>query len=166
MQETILIPMERIAVLIGKKGNDRRALEKLGKVKFWIDSNSNEVTINSNDVDKIYFAKRVVELVGRGFSPKSAAKIFDDKYSAELIDLSDFGAKERKQRERMVGRLIGTKGRTKLIMEKETNTEIVIYGKTIGILGKSDDVENARQAIEAILTGSKQGTAYKILKQD
>ena len=66
----------------------------------------------------------------------------------------------------MVGRLIGTKGRTKLIMEKETNTEIVIYGKTIGILGKSDDVENARQAIEAILTGSKQGTAYKILKQD
>ena len=124
MQETILIPMERIAVLIGKKGNDRRALEKLGKVKFWIDSNSNEVTINSNDVDKIYFAKRVVELVGRGFSPKSAIKLFDDKYSSDIINITDFGGKERKHRERIIGRLIGSKGKTKAIIEKETNTSI------------------------------------------
>jgi ribosomal RNA assembly protein len=165
MQDTILIPKDRIAVLIGKKGEDRRALEKIGKIKFWIDSNTNEVTVNGSDVDKIFIAKRVVELVGRGFSPRSAAKVFDDKYCAALVDMRDFGAKERKQRERMVGRLIGTKGKTKAVMEKETNTEIIVYGKTVGILGKPEDVEAARMAVEALLRGSKQGSAFRLLKQ-
>ena len=129
MRETILIPKERIAVLIGKKGEDRRTLEKIGGVKFWIDSNTNEVTINGSDAEKIFVAKRVVELVGRGFSPTSAGKVFDDNYCAELVDMRDFGAKERKQRERMVGRLIGTRGKTKAVMEKETGTEIIVYGR-------------------------------------
>ena len=164
MQETVLIPKDRIAVLIGKKGEDRRAIEKLGKVKLWIDSNTNEVTINSSKVDNIFFAKKVVMLVGRGFSPSSAAKVFNDKYCAELIDMRDYGAKERKQRERMVGRVIGTKGKTKAIIEKESNTEVIVYGKTVGILGQPEDVDRARRALESILEGSKSVTAFRILK--
>jgi ribosomal RNA assembly protein len=162
----MLIPKERVAVLIGKKGSDRRELEKLGGVKLWIDTNTNEVTVNGSSADKIYFAKRVVELVGRGFSPKSAIKLFDDKYSSDIINITDFGGKERKHRERIIGRLIGSKGKTKAIIEKETNTEIVVYGKTVSVLGRLEDIENARLAIESILRGSKEGTAFKFLKQE
>ncbi len=164
MQEKILIPKERIAILIGKKGADRRQIEKLGNVKIWVDSNSNEITVNANDIDKIYFARKVIELIARGFSPRSAMKLFNDKYCAEIIDIRDFGAKERKDRKRIIGRIIGTDGKTKRIIEKETHTEIVIYGKTAGIIGKPEDVDSARRSIESILSGSKQGSAYRILK--
>jgi ribosomal RNA assembly protein len=163
MKETILIPKERIAVLIGKSGTSRRSIEQKGKVKLWVDSNTNEVSI-SGTVNNIYFAKKVVELVGRGFSPKSALKLYDEKFSAELCDVTDFGVKERKDRKRMLARIIGTKGKSKNIIEKETNTEIVIYGKTIGILGKPEDVEQARRAIEALLQGSEYGSAFRLLK--
>jgi len=164
MKEIVLIPQERVAVLIGKKGADRRNLEQKGDVKLWIDSKTHEITINGAE-DKIYFAARVVELVGRGFSPDTACKVFDDRYCAEIINLRDFGAKERKTRKSMLARLIGTEGKTKHIIEKDTNTAIVIYGKTVGIIGKPEDVEHARLAVEAILTGSKQGTAYKFLRE-
>jgi ribosomal RNA assembly protein len=164
MQESILIPQERVAALIGKGGSSRKEIEKKGGVKLWVDSNSNEITINGNDVDKLYFAKQVIELVGRGFAPKNACKLFDDKYCAEIIDITDFGAKEKKARQRILGRLIGTKGKSKNIIEKETNTEIVVFGKTVAILGKAEDVEHARRAVEALLSGSQYGSAFKFLK--
>lgn len=164
MQEVVLIPAERIAVLIGKSGVSRKRIEQKGKVRLWINSSSNEVTINGAAAGDIYFTKQVVELIGRGFSPESACKLFDDRFCAEVVDIRDFGAKERKDRKRILGRIIGTKGKAKNIVEKETNTEIVIYGKTVGILGKPEDVERARHAIECLLSGSRHGTAYKHLK--
>ena len=165
MQDVILIPKDRIAVLIGKSGSSRKKIEKLGKIKLWIDSNSNEITINSRDADKIYFARKVVELIGRGFSPDSACRLFDDKYCAEIVDIRDFGGKERKDRKRILGRIIGSEGRTKHIIERETGTEIVVYGKTVSIIGEPEDAERARQAVETILSGSRQATAYRHLKE-
>ena len=163
-KEIILIPKDRIAVLIGKKGEARQSIEKLGKVKLWIDSNSNEVTINGS-VDGIYFARKVIELIGRGFSPESASKLFSEKFCAEVLDVSDFGAKNSKDRKRILARVIGTQGKSKHIIERNTGTEIVVYGKTVGILGKPDQVEHARRAVEALLSGSKHGSAYRLLKE-
>ena len=42
--------------------------------------------------------------------------------------------------------------------------KIVVYGKTIGLLGRPEAVVHARHAVEALLTGSTHGTAYKFLK--
>jgi ribosomal RNA assembly protein len=165
MQETVLIPKDRVAILIGRKGTSRRQIEKLGGVKLWVDSNSSEITLNGSNLNRIYFTKKVVELVARGFSPKSACKLFDEKYAAEILELRDFNAKERKDRKRILGRLIGTQGKTKNIIEKDTNTEIIIYGKTVSILGKTEDVEHARLAVESLLGGSKFGRAFRALKE-
>jgi ribosomal RNA assembly protein len=164
MREAILIPKERIAVLIGKKGASRKKIEKLTKVKLWIDTTTNEVSFNASDAEAIFLGKQVVSLVGRGFSPESACKVLDDKYIADIVDVRDFGAAQRQDRKRLLGRIIGTDGKTKHKIETETNTEIVIYGKTVGILGKPEDVMKAKQAVEAVLSGSEQATAYRLLK--
>jgi len=164
LKEQVLIPKERVAVLIGKKGEARKRIEKEGKVKIWINSDSNEITIHGKDAEDVFFTKNVVELIGRGFSPDSACKILTGEYCADVFSIRDFGAKERKDRQRLLGRLIGTQGKAKRTIEKETTTEIVIYGKTIGILGKPENVDHARRAVEALLIGSTHGTAYKFLK--
>jgi ribosomal RNA assembly protein len=164
MREAILIPKERIAVLIGKGGSSRRKIEKLTKVKLWIDTDTNEVTVNASDSEAIFLAKQVVSLVGRGFSPDSACKVLDDRYIADIVDVRDFGAAQRKDRTRLLGRIIGSEGKTKRKIEIETNTEIVIYGKTVGIIGKPEDVMKAKQAVEAVLSGSEQATAYRLLR--
>jgi ribosomal RNA assembly protein len=164
MREAILIPKERIAVLIGKAGSARKKIERLTKLKLWIDTDTNEVSFNSSSADAIFFAKQVVTLVGRGFSPDSACKVLDDRYIADIVDVRDFGASQRTDRKRLLGRIIGTDGKTKRKIEIETNTEIVIYGKTVGILGKPEDVMKAKQAVEAVLSGSEQATAYRLLR--
>ncbi|MBL7051408.1 RNA-processing protein, partial [Candidatus Woesearchaeota archaeon] len=44
-----------------------------------------------------------------------------------------------------------------------TDTHIVVYGKTIGIVGKLENVSIARQALEMLLEGSPHGNVFKWL---
>ena len=161
--EEILIPKSRIAVLIGEKGKNRKLIEKLGNVKLWIDSKEGSVKIISKDAVKIWLTEKVIEAIGRGFSPKDAVLLFKEGNAFEKIDLSNFRAKTKKRQQTIKARIIGTKGKIKSLIEQKTNTLIAIQGKTICILGKSEDVMLARQTIERILEGSEQGTALKYL---
>lgn len=156
----ILIPKSRIAVLIGEKGRDRKLIEKLGKVKLWIDSKEGLVEIKGEAVD-IWLAIKVVEAIGRGFSPRDAIILFKEGYAFEKINLK---AKTKKRQSTMKSRVIGTGGKIKELIQQKTNTLIAIQGKTICILGKSEDVMLARQTIERIVEGSKQGSALKYLQ--
>jgi len=162
-EEEILIPKERVAILIGSKGETKKQIEKKGKLKLKIFKDG-LVKIKAKDALQLWIGRQVVEAVGRGFNPKIAQKIFKEENSFELISLRDFG-KSKKKLERLRGRVIGTNGKTKRIIEKYTNTHISIYGKTIGIIGPTEGVQLARQAIEMILSGAKQGTAYRFLEQ-
>jgi ribosomal RNA assembly protein len=157
--DQILIPKSRIAVLIGEKGKDRKLIERLGKVKLWIDSKEGLVTVRGKAVD-IWLAVKVVEAISRGFSPKNATLLFKEGYAFEKINLK---AKTKKHQSTMKSRVIGTGGKIKSLIEQKTNTLIAIQGKTICILGKSEDVMLARQTIERIIEGSRQGSALKYL---
>ncbi len=163
--QEILIPKSRIAVLIGEKGGDRRFIERAGEVKLEIDSKEGLVTIKSEDALNLWIATRVIEAVGRGFSPQDAALLFKEGYSFEKIDLRDFRARTKKRQQTLKARVIGTKGKAKNVIQQYTNTLISIQGKTICILGKTEDVMLAHQAIGRILEGSRQGTAFKFLRE-
>lgn len=162
--DQVLIPKARIAVLIGEKGKDRRFIEKLGKVKLWIDSKEGIITIKGEPINS-WLAIKVIEAIGRGFSPKDAALLFKEGYSFEKIDLREFRAKTKKRQHTMKARVIGTEGKAKGLIEKRTNTIIAIQGKTISIIGKTEDVMLARQTVERILQGSKQIAAFSLLRK-
>ncbi len=162
-EEFILIPKSRIAVLIGTKGADRRKIEKKAKVKIKVSSKTGNVQITSENPLDAWVAKEVVEAVGRGFPPIDAIKIINDEIAFGLVNLEAFGAKDRKKRATLRARIIGTRGKTRKIIENYTGTKIVIQGKTAAIIGESIGVDLARKAIEMILDGSGQNTAYKWL---
>ena len=159
-RKELKIPKERIAVLVGKDGSVKKRLEKLGKVNLEIDSKEGDVFIEGESLD-VFIMQSVVKAVARGFNPDIAEKLFNEKYSFELVDIQDFVGKSKKDQIRLKGRVIGQEGKARNYVEKLTETHISVYGKTIGIIGEIERVAMAKQAIDMLLEGSPHGNVYK-----
>lgn len=164
-RQEIKIPKDRIAVLIGKKGSVKRALEKLADAKITVDSQEGDVVVGGEDNLRLFNLKNVIKAIGRGFSPHVAKSLFDEAYIFDLVGIQEYTGKSPKKQKRIKGRLIGTKGKTRELIAKLTNTNIVIYGKTIGIIGLVEDVMLAKEAIEYLLSGAPHGNVYRFLER-
>lgn len=163
-QET-KIPKERVAVLIGTKGNVKKSLEKLAKARMTVDSEEGEIVIEGEDSILLYTLKDIIHAIGRGFSPAKARLLFDENYAFDLLEIKDYVGKSPKKMTRIKARLIGTKGKARQIIERLTNTYISVYGKTVGIIGLVEDVKVARDAIEYILGGAPHGNVFFFLER-
>jgi ribosomal RNA assembly protein len=158
------IPRDRVAVLIGKKGELKRQLEHVTKTKIKIDSEEGDVNITGKEALLLYSCREIVRAIGRGFNPEIAMQLLKQDYGIEFISLSDFAATP-KELERLRGRVIGESGKSRKTIEDLTFTNISVYGKTIGIIGRLEGIPNARRAVEALLAGRKHGTVYKFLER-
>lgn len=158
------IPKERVAVLIGKKGELKRQLEHVTKTKLAIDSDEGDVTIRGTDPLLLYSCREIVRAIGRGFNPDIAMQLLKQDYGIEIISLAEH-ARNPSDLERLRGRVIGEGGKSRKTIEELTFTHISIYGKTIGIIGQLEHIPNARKAVEALLAGRKHGTVYKFLER-
>jgi ribosomal RNA assembly protein len=163
-EEEILIPKARIAILIGKKGAVRKTIERKGKVKLKI-SATGAVKITAKDAFNLLIARNVVEAIGRGFNPKIAEKLFKEENSYGLVNLQDFGAREKSDLRRLRGIIIGEAGSAKNIIQQKTHTDIAVFGKTVAIIGPAEGVTMARHAIEMLLTSARHATVYRFLEE-
>ena len=67
---------------------------------------------------------------------------------------------------RIRARVIGEGGKTREYIEKLTETHIVIYGKTVGIIGNYEVVGLVRRAFEGLLSGQRHSTVYTWLEKN
>ncbi len=155
----MMIPEERVAALIGKDGHTKISLEKLAHVAIKIEAN--EVSIEGDPIGAIKAAE-IVRAISRGFVAEDAFQLLDDSYRLDIISLE--GETERTTK-RLLGRVIGEKGRSKKKLERYFDSRICIYGKTIGIIGKHEDVSIARSALEMLLTGRSHAFVYKAIEK-
>lgn len=158
------ITKERIAVLIGKDGEVKKELEDLTGTQIDIDSKEGDITIKGSDSINMYALKEVIKAIGRGFNPDIARLLLKQDYVLEIIPLLDYLKKSHL--ERVKGRVIGAAGKSRNTIERLTDTFIVVYGKTISILGESDGVINAKKAIESLIAGSPHANVYKWLEKN
>ncbi|KYK24836.1 hypothetical protein AYK26_03065 [Euryarchaeota archaeon SM23-78] len=161
---TIKIPKDRIAVLIGVKGKDKKELEDYSSARIEVDSTEGDVTISGKDAVKLYALREVIKAIARGFSPDIARLLLKPDYMLEIISLKDYGLDNRNRLKRVKARVIGTKGKARRTIEGLTGTSISVYGKTISILGECTDVGYAKRAVELLITGSMHATVYKWLE--
>ena len=152
----------RVTVVIGVKGKTKRKIEKLTKTKLNI-SKEGSVIIEGSSIN-CFVAEKVIKAVGRGFNPDVALKLCDEDYVFEIINIIDFTGKSKKKFVRIKARLIGTQGKARKVLERLTNTNVIIYGKTVSIIGKYDDVATAKEAVEYLLEGAPHGNVYKFLE--
>ena len=155
------LPKERVAVLIGKKGEEKKQLEKTLGVQIAVDSKEGDVTLTGKEALKVYAAREIVRAIGRGFNPDVAKLLLKVDYGFDMININDY-AKTKKDAERLKGRVIGQEGKSRATLEELTGTNICVYGKTIGPF---DALVLARRAIESLLSGSLHTPVYRWLEK-
>jgi len=164
----VRIPMDRLAVLIGPKGNTRKKIEEKTKVPLFIDSQNGEIAIDDHTVEDpfiIFKIENVIRAIGRGFSPRKAFKLFDDNYDFFIFDIHDYVKKKPSHVHRIKARVIGKNGKTKRILEEITGSYISIYGHTVSVIGHVIDIDISKKAIDKLLNGSKHATVYRYIEQ-
>lgn len=160
----IKIPKERVAILIGKNGKTKNLIEKKTKIILDIDSKEGIAVISDEDSVKIYLVEKIIKAIARGFNPDIALSLLKEDNSFELIDINDF-SKSKNRLKVLRGRIIGTQGKARNILERVTDTSIEVYGKTVGIIGELNNVTLARQAVINLLNGSKHANVYAWLEK-
>ena len=160
----IKVPKDRIAVVIGVKGDVKKQLQEFGACSIDIDSREGLITVKGNDSLKLFTIQNIIKAIGRGFNPEIAQLLLKQDYALEIISLNEFNPKKTHQI-RLKGRIIGEKGKSRRMIEQLTGTFISVYGKTIAIIGVVDSVVTAKRAVESLLTGSKHATVYKWLEK-
>ena len=162
------IPKERIGAIIGKSGKIKELLERECRITLKVDSeNGNIVVIANEETDVVGVTKvlQVVQAIGRGFSYEKAKILFDDDYSLDVIDLTDYAGKSESNLKRIKGRIIGAEGKARKIIEELTGTYVSVYGHTVSIIGQIDDIKAAHEAIEILANGSQHKTVYERLQK-
>ncbi len=166
-EKLIIIPTERIGVLIGKSGKIKSEIERACSVKLEIDSETGETLISSvGKVEDIqpFKAVEIITAIGRGFSPRNAMKLLEGENTLHVIDLREFVGKSPNQVERIKGRIIGEDGKARRNMERLSDTYISVYGRTVSIIGATSKLKLAVDAISSISNGSMHGSVYNKLE--
>jgi ribosomal RNA assembly protein len=159
----IKIPKERIAVLIGKKGETKSTLIEETGVDIDIDSNEGEVTVKGDDALSLYATREIIKAIGRGFNPETAMLLLKQDYAFEMVNLPDYD--NPTQFRRIKGRIIGKDGKSRRLIEDYTECFISVYGKTVALIGRTDTVHYARRAVEMLIKGSPHSTVYQWLEK-
>jgi ribosomal RNA assembly protein len=154
----VLIPEERKPILIGRSGRAKASIEKATSTKITV---GDGIEIEGNAAD-VMMASDIVLAIGRGFPPNEALALSDEEYCLYTISLGHMTDKEMK---REVARVIGREGGARKRIEKETDARIRVYGKTISIIGKIQEVERASNAIELLLEGKTHAYVFSRLKR-
>jgi len=161
----IRLPKERVAVLIGTKGETKRLLMDKLDVKLSIDSKEAIATLESDDGLKLMIARDVVKAISRGFNPEIALKLLHEDYFLDIIDITDFVGDRKNKMDRVRARVIGREGKARKQIALVSDCDVVIYGKTVGIIGKHKYVALVRRAIETLISGNKHSYVYKWLEE-
>lgn len=164
----IKVPKERVAVVIGKNGSVKEEIEKKTGVHIYIDSKEGDISIDESEAEDVMGgmkALNIIRAIGRGFSPERAMRLMDDDVFLEVIDIREFAGKRKNSVRRIRGRIIGTKGKTRRLIEELSGAEVSVYGNTVSMIGDFLEVDIVRNAVTMLLTGSEHSTVYRYLER-
>ncbi len=162
------IPVERVGVLIGEQGQTKARLEELTGIKLTIDSSSGEVTIDESqakDPTHSLKVRDIVTAIGRGFSEERAFLLLDDDVYLQVYDIKEFAGDSKDRLAQIKGRVIGTGGKTRRLLEELAGVNVSVYGHTVALIGDAFHINIARQAVELLLGGSEHKTVYRFLER-
>jgi len=136
-------------------------LEKELDIKIF--NNENEILLKGLPQDE-YIAERVIEAMNFGFSFQNAILIKKEDFNFGVINIKNYTHSNNLNR--IKGRLIGKNGKVLKTLTDLTNCFFEIKGNEIGIIGNSENFENAEKSIIRIINGAKHSNIYKFLEQN
>jgi ribosomal RNA assembly protein len=154
-------------VLIGHEGATKERLQEATGTQITIDSGTGEVTIDetrTGDPVMALKARDVVQAMARGFSEDRAFRLLEEDTYLEVLDIKDF-AHTKARIAQVRARLIGTRGKTRRIVEELTGVDVSVSGHTVALVGESFEMAIAREAVLMLLRGSEHKTVYRFLER-
>lgn len=164
----VKIPQERLGAVIGEGGKVKREIERLTGTAITVDVTNGGAIIEQQEGSSplgLIKAQEITRAIALGFSPERAFRLADESQILLVIDLKDYIQSES-HLERVKGRLIGERGKTRKIIEETTGCYVNIGEKEVGIIGSYDEAEAARQAITMLLEGRPHSAVYKYLERE
>ena len=165
----VKIPKERVGILIGPEGKVKQHIEEKLNVKLGIDKEGSvSIALVENAPDPSFFlrAKDMVTAIGRGFTPESAFRLIRNENDIfDMIDLRLIFGRSESDIKRTKGRIIGTEGKTRKLIEELTEADVVVYGHTVGIIGSFEEADAARNAVQMVIEGCQHHTVYNYLQK-
>ena len=155
MIKEIKVAEDRIGAVIGNRGNTKKDIERYTNTALEI---GDVVTISGEALD-VLTAENIVRAIGRGFAPHRALDLLDENYTLVVLPLNP------KSATRIKARVIGTKGKTRVRIQKLTRTSLCIYGKTISIIGTYHRADLARDAVQKLIEGAPHTAVYEFLER-
>lgn len=154
MQETY---SENIQKILGNKNKIESALN------IKITNKGKNLFVKGKPEDEYIFLK-VIDAINLGFSVERALLLKDENIILQTINIKNVTKKHNLEEIR--GRIIGTKGKTLKNLNNLTDCAISLKDNQIGVIGNSEDVEVAVQALSSIIQGSRQGNVYSKIERE
>jgi ribosomal RNA assembly protein len=163
------VPIDRIAVIIGKDGIVKKRIEDVTATEIEIDSKTGSVIVKKKEIMEStigdWIAQNIIKAIARGFNPSIAEKLVGDDFLLEVIDLESVIGNSPNQVHRIKSRLIGEAGKTWKTIETMAGVDMQVFGNTVSLIGKYEEMKIAREAINMILGGKNHSTIYKYLQK-
>lgn len=145
---------------VGRVTNHKKRLERELNVTL---TNKGKNVFVEGDADNEYTAMQVLEALKIGFSIERALALKDEEIILQTLHIKDIT--KRHDLESVRARIIGTDGKTLKTLNNLTNCAISLEDNNVGIIGYTDDIEEAIQSITSIIQGSKQSNVYSRLEK-
>ena len=169
MVEYLKITSERLKVLLADK-ELIPAIERATHTKIDLIKETEQIEIyegkDMRDPLGPWQARDVIKAIGRGFVKDTAFRLLEEDTMLKIIDLNEYSGKKKNTMLRIKSRIIGTEGKAKYRIAELTDTDIVVYGKTVSIIGKLENAELASRAINMLCEGSMHNTVFKMLERE
>lgn len=141
-----------------------RNKEKLeDNLKVKITNRGKEISIEGSPKEE-YYAEKVIEALDFGFSFSTAILIKKGDFTFEVLNIKDYT--KRKDLERIRARIIGKGGKTLKVLHDLTECYFELNENRVGIIGISEHIKNAEEAVISIIKGAKQTNVYNFLERN
>jgi len=166
MKLYMVVPPERVEQL--KKSGVLDRLMDVTRTKIKVEEGGRiiiEPTESSSPLD-LMNAKNVLQALAHGFDADTAFLLLREEYVMEVIDVKEalLDHHDEKALRRILGRVIGKKGRAKRNIEEIAGVKVSISDDKVAIIGEYDNVEAAKRAIGELMEGKMHSTVYKRLE--
>lgn len=167
-QQFIKVPGERIGVLIGRKGAVIGKIKQECRVNVDVESESGNVIVRYDSSSLIegnpFKALEIISAIARGFSPERAFKLLDEDVVFQLLDIRDYVGNSQSSMNRLKGRIIGERGKSRRTIEELSGADVSVYGHTVGFIGIFEAIKVAVEAIVILSKGSSHRSVYAMLQ--
>lgn len=152
--------MEILVKNIREIRKNHKLLEKKLNIKFNI---IGKKVILEDKQPEEFVAEKVILALNANFPIDEALILLDENFMLEEINIKEITNKADLVRVR--ARIIGAGGRTLELMEELSDCYFKLNDNTVSIIGSSEEIKNATNALIRLVKGSKQANVYSYLEK-